>query len=357
MKKILLMFLVFFLTGCYDYTEINDLSFVSAIGIDYEDEEFKLTFELLNDTKKGESSSSQEGYTISGSGSSISKAFENISLKIPKTPYFYHLKAMIISEDVAKDHMKEITEYIIRNPKIRNEFYLVIAKDVSAKEIVKNTDKNNPIVGNQITKLIDSNRDGYSVTFAKPFEDILEKFANGKISPIVSVLTLSNENIKAVGLGIFDNYKYKYSLTALQSSYLNLLLNEPSNFLISKKYNDKVLAVELSDGNVKYTFSKDQILIDINIDGEIVENMPEFDLRKNETYGKLEDDFAKILEKDITELINIFVKENTDAIGLEKLYYKKYRKTNENILNTYDITVNTNVKLNKKGLIYEVNYE
>jgi len=193
MKKIFLIILMFLTTGCYDYVEINDLSFVSAIGIDYENDTYKLTFELLNDTKKGESSSSQEGYTISGSGPTISKAFENISLKIAKTPYFYHLKAMVISEDVAKNHMKEITEYIIRNPKIRNEFYMVLAKDVSAKEIIKNSDKNHPIVGNKITKLIDSNNDGYSITFAKPFEDILEKLTNKKISPVVSVLTLDNE--------------------------------------------------------------------------------------------------------------------------------------------------------------------
>ena len=35
MKKILLIIIIIFLTGCYNYTEINDLAFVSSIGIDY----------------------------------------------------------------------------------------------------------------------------------------------------------------------------------------------------------------------------------------------------------------------------------------------------------------------------------
>ena len=357
MKKILLIVATLLLTGCYDYVEINDLSFVSAVGIDYENDEYQLTFELLNDTKKGESSSSQEGYTISGSGSSISKAFENISLKIPKTPYFFHLKAMVISEDVAKKHMQEIIEYIVRNPKIRNEFYLAIAKDVTAKEIVKNANKNNPIVGNQITKLIDSNNVGYSITFAKPFEDILEKFANKKISPVVSVLTLSGDNIKALGLGVFDKYEYKYTLKPSESAYLNLLLNEPSSFLISKSYGDKLLAIELKQVTTDYKFENNIITINVKIDGEIVENMPEFDLRKDESYEKIANDFQHLLKKDIENLIQIFVKNNTDAIGLENMYYKKHRKEISNILTTFDIKVTTQININKKGLIYEANYE
>lgn len=354
MKKILLILIVLLLTGCYDYVEINNLSFISCIGIDYDEDKFKLTYEILNDTKKGAEQASQEGYTISGSGSSIAKAFDNISLKIAKLPYFYHLKSIVISEPVAKEHMQEIVEYVTRNPEIRNEFYLVIAKDIKASEIVKNANTNNPIVGNQITKLIESNVKDYNVTFSKPFEDILEKFQNPKIDPIVSVMTLTNDDLTAEGIAIFDGYKYIDTLSPLNSAYLNVLLNENANLTVSKKYNNKTLAVNLYDGKADYEFKDKQIIIKIALEGEVTENLPEFDLRDDKTYQDLSKDFSKVVKTDIEDLIKIIVSKNVDAIGLENMYYKENRKTLDNILQVFDIKVEANVKINKRGLIYEV---
>ena len=49
MKKIILIIALFLLTGCYDYKEINNLGIISAIGIDYQDDEYNVTLEVLND--------------------------------------------------------------------------------------------------------------------------------------------------------------------------------------------------------------------------------------------------------------------------------------------------------------------
>lgn len=357
MKKFILILMIFLMTGCYDYVEINDLSFISCIGIDYEDDKYKLTYEIINDTKQGQDGSSQEGYTISGSGKTLATAFDNISLKTTKEPYFYHLKAIVISEDVAKNHTKELIEFVTRNPSIRNEFYLSIAKDVKASEIVKNSNKNNPIVGNQITQIIESNTNYFNVTFNKPFEDILEKFLNGKIDPIANVLTLSGETLKTVGIGIFQDFQYIDVLTDEQSAYLNLLLGQNLNMVITKDYNDKTMAVNIYDGSAEYDFDKNKVKIKINIEGEIRENMPEFDLRDEESYIKLSNDFSSKVTKDIQDLINYLIKEDCDVIGLENLYYKKYRQPYPNILQNINIELNANVIINKKGLIFEVNYE
>ncbi|MBQ6841073.1 MAG: Ger(x)C family spore germination protein [Bacilli bacterium] len=357
MKKVILIIMLLLMTGCYDYVEINDLSFVSCIGIDYENDSYKLTYEILNDTKTGSEQASQKGYTVNGSGKSLAKAFNNISLNIAKKPYFYHLKAIVISEDVAKDHMKELIEFVTRDPEIRNGFYLVVAKDVSAKEIVENSTESNPIVGNQITKLIESNTKGYNITFSKAFEDVLEKFLNNKIDPITSAITISNKELKAEGIATFQDFDYVYTLSAQDSSYLNLLLNEQTNFLVSRKYDDKEVIINIADGKSDYNFENKTITIDISIEGEIRENMPEFNLRKEQTYIDLANDFEKTIKSDIEDLLSSLTKENLDVLGLENMYYKKTRKENDSILKYYNIKVNVNLEINKKGLIFEVEYE
>lgn len=354
MKRIILILICLFITtGCYDYIEINDLSFISSIGIDYKDEEYNLTFEILNDTKNGSEQASQKSYTISAKGNTLAKAFDNASLKIAKVPYFYHLKAIVISEDIAKYHTKEVIEYVTRDTEIRNGFYLVIAKDVTAEKIINNANENNPVVGNQITKLIETNKKYYNITYPKTFEDILEKFQNDKIDSVISVITLENNDIKALGIGTFDGYQYQSTLSQLDSGYLNILIGEANNILVQKKYNKKPVSVNLFDGKTKYNFENNKIIIDITIDAEIKENMPEFDLRNDKTYQELSKDFSSLVTKDIQNLIDIIKKNNTDILGLENLYYKKYRQSKKNILD-YDIEVNAIVKINKRGLIYEL---
>lgn len=43
MKKIILLFMLLLLTGCKDYTEINDLGIISGMIIDYKDNKYEIT--------------------------------------------------------------------------------------------------------------------------------------------------------------------------------------------------------------------------------------------------------------------------------------------------------------------------
>ena len=84
MKKIITLILVLFLTaGCYDNIELNNLAIISGIGIDYHDDNYYLTYEILNDIKTGDNTT-MKSYTISGKGKSLPEAFTNTNYKVGK---------------------------------------------------------------------------------------------------------------------------------------------------------------------------------------------------------------------------------------------------------------------------------
>ena len=61
MKKILLIIpIIFLLTGCYNYREINELAIVSGISITKEGNDIKLTTEVINPKKEQDASSGEE---------------------------------------------------------------------------------------------------------------------------------------------------------------------------------------------------------------------------------------------------------------------------------------------------------
>ena len=87
MKKIIILICITILTNGCSYVELNDLAIVSAIGIDYEENNFNLTAQVM-DVKN----SKEEGTLIyEASGKTIAKAIRNFSIRYPKNVYLGHL--------------------------------------------------------------------------------------------------------------------------------------------------------------------------------------------------------------------------------------------------------------------------
>ena len=135
MKKIILIIFMFIITGCFNYTEINDLKLVNGIYIDYKDNVYNLKF----DTDK----------TIEVTGDSITDAFRNFDESISKRAYYAHLKILILSSEIITNHFDEVIKYFLRNNEIRNNFYLVISDNIDdiksdyIKDIITN---NNDVI-------------------------------------------------------------------------------------------------------------------------------------------------------------------------------------------------------------------
>ena len=73
MKKILCLLIIpLFLTGCYDYQELNNRAVIAGIAIDYKEEEFFVDLEILNNKKgNGQEEESDKTYYVEGYGSTL----------------------------------------------------------------------------------------------------------------------------------------------------------------------------------------------------------------------------------------------------------------------------------------------
>ena len=340
MKKILLIFIILFLTGCYDYMEINDLGFITAIGIDYEEDTYKATFEMLDD--------SDDIQKIKSESKTISNLFDNISLIISKVPDYHHLKTVIISKSVAQNHLKELTDFLIRSPEIRNEFLLVVCEGTSPLELFKKDSKKS--IGEKIAKLIKTSKNQTNISYDRSFEDILEKLLNKKMEATASVITLENDEITLKGIGLFKGYNYKYFLDTKKSSLLNILNKENTNYSIFIEN----METKIYESNVKYDFKENSVTININAKAKIIENTTQMDLKDNKNYLIIEKKLNKVLENDLNDLINNLKDNNIDSINLNDRQYKKTRKNRNNYLKNADIKINIDTKINWKGSIFQI---
>ena len=357
MKKIILLIFILLLTGCFDYIEINDLAFISAIAIDYNDDNYELTFEILSDKKQGEENSNNKAYTVSGKGKTLSLAIDDVSMAIGKKPYYHHLKAVIVDKQIAENRLDEIIDYLVRSADTRNEFYLVISPFNKANDIVKATSEMIPVTGDEIVTLIQTDYYNSNASYDMTFEDALEKFLNDKVDAVTTSITLEDNIIKIAGIAIFNNFNYIETLDSNYSSLFNLLNKNHDNYLLTNYYKDKSFTIKINSGKTEYDINNNKITINCDIQAEILENNTDLDIRDDSIYKQINDDFSKIMAKDINELIELIKKDNSDILGFNLKQYKKSKKDKKEYLQDAEVKINVDLKINRKGLIFEVENE
>ena len=83
MKKIIIsLILLFCLTGCWNYKELNDYSIISGIAIDKSDDEYEVSILISNSSKTSSSETSSKPNVVvyTGRGDSIVAATKDIGL-------------------------------------------------------------------------------------------------------------------------------------------------------------------------------------------------------------------------------------------------------------------------------------
>lgn len=357
MKKIfLILFIPFLLSGCYDYNQLNDLAIISGIGIDFESDEFKVTFEVISTKKEGETSGSSSTYYITSSGDTLVDAFTKSANKMDKVPYFEHVEMVAFSKEVATNHLEDCIDYLIRTEKLRNEFYTVIAEGL-AEDLISASTKEHPIVSSYLMQLLEFNNESYNsayyIQFTKTINSILTE-GDDAMLPVFKVD--DDDNIELSGLGIFKDFNLVHIFNNEDASIVNLLNNfnvESIHFSMSCD-NDEAIVIADYKSDVSIEPGKDKVLVKATINARISESTCNYDLKDASTYLKLESEFTKVIEKKLDNVLKEFQTYQSNALNIGRSYYNKYRVKDFYLWTKQDILYDIDLKINKKGLTFEV---
>ncbi len=138
--SILIVIPIVLMTGCYDYTEYEEMQLVFGFGIDKgeEDDELIVTVQSSGFKKTDVQSMGGGGSSSGGSpNSSINKAssktimgaIDKLQQIISKELFFGYIKVIVVGNEVAKEHMDDIMAFFYMSPRVRGSAYLLIAED------------------------------------------------------------------------------------------------------------------------------------------------------------------------------------------------------------------------------------
>lgn len=358
MKKIIIITLLFtlFLTGC-SYRELNELAIGNALGIDYINDEFLITVQVLNLKKDGESSESENSVIYEGKGKTIPTAIRNISLAYPKILYLGHLELVVIGKSTLTKSFHEILDYFIRSPETRDDFYLLLNPSGTAQEILTiNQKKTNTFPSKEIISTLENNTNIQGTSVKINMEQFISLDLEKGINPVLTGIELKEEELKLTGIIAIGKKEEIYQLDEKQSIAYNIINSNFFDIIIPISYKDTILDLVIISPKTKITMNfKDKLTINIkvNLTSQISQINKEINLEQKSIQNEIEASANKTLTSYIESLLNFCDSNQIDILGLGNIIYKKYHKYYEKYkdLNLYH-EAKFNVKVDTKTFRY-----
>lgn len=283
--RIMLLALIVFincilLSGCWNYREIEKLSIVAGFAIDKDSDtgNFKITAELVNVSGAGSGSmgGKQQSMTsaiYTSEGKTVFDAVRNFISKTGKRLYWSHAKIVIIGNEVAKEDIVQVSDWIMRDSEPRTDMWVVISKEKTAGEILNSETGLNPIKSFELDELMKNQK---SVFTAIPTElwQVIQDLGSDSISvSIPSIELVMEDGVKTPeisGTAVFKKNKLIGWIDGEDTKWLAFLKNKMKATIIpiinaAGTKNDVSLEVFGNDTKIKSEIENGQIKMNVYV--------------------------------------------------------------------------------------------
>lgn len=379
MKKIIIsLFVLLCLSGCWNYKELNEYSIVTGIAIDKKDDKYEVSVLISNAPKNSTDNSSSESQIVvySGTGSSVFEAFKDIGLISPKELYLNSFSIFVISEEVSKEGIDNVVDFFLRYSSSRNKFFVIISKDVKAKDTLKIMTHLTNFPSQGISDNIKSTTHLQGTIAKMQFDELISILLRDGINPVINSVEViggieegsKTENlessspktyIKIGTLGIFKNDKLVDWASHDESLGINMINGDISEMFLEVEYNDGYVVVDTTKfkQEIKTNVKDNKPNIEINLKGEarIIEVNGDIDLQDDKVIEELQKKCNDKIKSNAKKAIKLAIENKTDIFGFglkfkqnHYNYYKTVKKDWNKKLGEIDFKINSELILKNK---------
>jgi spore germination protein len=338
--------MMFLLTGCWDQVESEERGYVIGVGIDTSDkdtlkdreeeevteatlekERFKVTYQFVVPSAlrgKAEGGQAEDPFlNTTIVGNTMFKIVRDMSKKLARSPYFEHIKTIIISEELAKKgYFPEVLDIFLRDHEMRRGTKVIISKGKS-QEVLES--------GTKVEKLPVMYIDSITENAFKNGEMLpptiigdVHKFLLGSNSFVIPTIESIDHKVNLSGSAIFQGNSKKMigTLNGKETMGLNFITDELQGGVLELPVKGHLVVFEIKGSKRKIQANltnKDQIDFTINIDteGNLGENFNTLDLLVPKTISKIEERVTEEIEKLTTDVIERTQQDyKVDVLGL-----------------------------------------
>lgn len=384
---IAVMLLALFLTGCWDRIEIEQRGFVIGVAIDFpaENEEgsnhsdkaktlYNVTYQFVNPQALKSGGSQDEGkgkqayFNVTAQGDSMQIISREVAARVSRTPFFEHLKLIIVSDDVARSpFFADVLDFFLRYSEMRRETKVMIARDGAQKVLNVNPPSEKlPVM--YISSVSENDRKTARILPESRIGDVMEHLLKQESFVLPSISGFKTE-VDLAGSAVFDgsNNRLVGFLSGEETMGLNLLRGKTHEGVLRIPVGDQMAIYEIIHANRKIQADfqdPENIVFHVKIqsEGTITESFADLDFLEEDTIKMLEEHTAKEiirLTKQVIQKTQEQYKKDVIGLGnhLKEEHYTFWKKVkdnwdkNENLFASSKINVEAKIKIRRIGTV------
>lgn len=371
-----LLILCLFLTGCWDRRELNELAITLAFGIDKVEDEYQVTAQVVVPSEISmKTSTGRSPVTLfQANGETVYEAIRKMTKNSPRKIYPGHLRMIVIGEELAEEGIGESLELLSRDLEVRSDFYVVIAKDKTAAEILNITTTLEAIPANKMFNTLKTSEEAWAATNGIILDELIADLTSeGKEAVLTGILVTGNQeigtskqNVESITpsarivydhLAVFKKDKLVGWLTERESIGYNDITNSVKNTVTAiscpKEGKVSIEIIQLhSDVKGKINKGKPEVDVNIKVKGNVGDVECQINLSEQKTIVELEKITEKKMEDTINQTIETAQKQyESDIFGFGEAIHRSNPKEWNKIKEQWDeefTELTANVKVDVK---------
>lgn len=368
----ILLILCIVLTGCWNRRELNELAITLAIGIDKLEDEYLVSAQIVvpSEVSLTGGKVGSPVTLVQARGETVYQAIRKMTKTSPRKIYPGHLRMLVLGESLAKEGIGDSLDIISRDWELRSDFYVIVAKDSAAEEILDIQTPLENIPANKMFDTLKTSEENWAATTGVTLDElIVDLRSDGKEAVLTGILAIgkteegsSKQNLETIKpavvikydeLAVFKDDKIVGWLTEDESRGYSAIINQVNTTLgtIScpeggkadievLRFNTKVKG-KVKNGNP-------EVDIDIQIEGNVGSLECPIDISKPESIEALEKGYEEAVKETINNSVKgVQEKYETDIFGFGNAIHRSNPKEWKTLKNQWDQHF-TNMEFNTK---------
>lgn len=367
----ILLLSLLILSSCWDAKEMQEISYINAVGIDLTDEgKLELTVKVLKPRaigsggdQSGGSQSEKPEIFFEGNGRTIFEIVRNFTEESSRKLDFYHNRVIIISEKAAKEGLLPILDFFHRRPDTNPTVFVLVSKERAA-DVLKQEVEQDTLQANEILNLINNRKNLAARIIDQDIHSTMTKLA-GQSSFVIPMIDVNKEKkgfvLKDSAVVRRDRMVGELNDDETKGFVLTQNTLKEENYKIESSEENRYiyLSIKEADPKIKPKIKQDDIKIDVTlfVDADVYEVTGFDKISETEVINRIEKDLEKKIKGDIQDSIKKAKELKADIFGfgetIERKYPQKWKEVESDWDERFaqlDVTINVITSIRNLGL-------
>lgn len=359
-------------SGCWNSAELNNMSVLSAFGIDKTDQPGKVQITAqvikpgaIKTPEKGKGGEEKAFANIKATGETIFEAIRKATHEDDRKIYWGHNQVVVLSEDIAKEGITKYLDFLARDHEARRSMWVIISTS-KASEVLDVKPEFEALTGLYLHKLVDMRR-ATSETSGVTLHQFLQRIVSKTTAPVASLIKPVGEGnekkLKLEGTAVFKKDKMVGELNVKETRGLLWVLGEVKGGIIVVDWleGDGKAGFEIIRARSKIIPEIREntvyIIVEITEQGRVGELMGPENLTPS-SIPTLEKRKAAVIHDEVITAWEKARKLNADIFGFGEAVHRKYPNEWKKLENEWDtifpnleVTVIVDTKIGNTGAL------